>query len=596
VTERNDHIKYPSMKTLLVILFLLSSNVFFGADMTSNAELKTLFEEEWQWRLKEDPLFATSVGVNTYNDQLPQVTEKDEERRAHNRQEFLNRLHKIDPATLNNTDRVNYELFEYQLQDAISDFQFKSYLTPWNADSGFHTGFARLARQVPLITTKDYENYIARMRAFPKMVQDYIVLMREGIKTGMILPQVVLKGYEGTMSSHVVDDPTKSVFYEPFAKFPATVKASEQERLRQEGSKAIKEAIVPAYNSLLEFFVNEYRPSARKTLGASQLPNGTKYYEYLVHHFTTLNETPQQVHEIGLREVDRIQKEMADVIKQTGFNGDYAAFLKFLRTDPRFYAKSGDELLKDASYIAKRMDGKLPSLFKTLPRLPYGVEPVPESIAPKYTSGRYSGPPYGSTEAGFYWVNTYALETRPLYNLEALTLHEAVPGHHLQTALAMELQGLPEFRRFIYVDAFGEGWGLYSEWLGQEAGFYTDPYSNFGRLTYEMWRACRLVVDTGLHAMGWTREQAMDYIASHTALSLHEVETETDRYISWPGQALAYKTGEMKIRELRRKAESALGEKFNVREFHDAVLLNGSVTMPILERQIDEYISKANTQ
>ncbi len=581
------------MKKILVILFILSSNVIFGADMSSNSELNALFQEEWQWRLKEDPLFATSVGVGTYNDQLPLVTEKDEERRTNNRKEFLNRLHKIDPNKLNNSDRISYELFEYQLQDAISDFQFKSYLTPWNADSGFHTGFARLARQVPLITTKDYENYIARMKAFPKMVNDYIELMGEGIKVGMVLPQVVLKGYEGTMSSHVVDDPTKSVFYEPFTKFPVTVKASEQERLRQEGTNAIKNAIVPAYKSLLDFFVKVYRPNARKTLGASELPNGTKYYEYLIHHFTTLKITPQQVHETGLREVDRIQKEMYEVIKQTGFKGDFAAFLKFLRTDPRFYPKTGEQLLKEASYIAKRMDAKLPSLFKTLPRLPYGVEPVPESIAPKYTAGRYSGPAYGSTEPGFYWVNTYALESRSLYNLEALTLHEAVPGHHLQTALASELEGVPEFRRFMYVDAFGEGWGLYSEWLGQEAGFYTDPYSNFGRLTYEMWRACRLVVDTGIHSMGWSREKAMDFMASHTALSLHEVETETDRYISWPGQALAYKTGEMKIRELRIKAESALGEKFNVREFHDAVLLNGSVTMPILERLVDQYIAKA---
>lgn len=584
------------MKKILVILFILSSNVFFGADMSSDAELNKLFQEEWQWRLKEDPLFATSVGVNTYNDQLPLVTEKDEARRAHDRQEFLNRLHKFDPTKLNKTDRVSYELFEYQLQDAVSDFEFKSYLIPWNADSGFHTGFARLARQVPLITAKDYENYIARMKAFPKMVHDYIDIMREGIKTGMVLPAAVLKGYEGTMSSHVVDDPTKSVFYEPFTKFPVTVKATEDERLRQEGVSAIKEAIIPAYKSLLDFFMNEYRPNARKTLGASELPNGTKFYEYLVHHFTTLNVTPQEVHQTGLREVDRIQKEMNEVMQKTGFKGDFAAFLKFLRTDPQFYAKTGEELLKDACYVAKRMDGKLPSLFKTLPRLPYGVEPVPESIAPKYTSGRYSGPPYGSTEAGFYWVNTYALESRPLYALESLTLHEAVPGHHLQTALASELEGLPDFRRFIYVDAFGEGWGLYSEWLGQEAGFYTDPYSNFGRLTYEMWRACRLVVDTGLHSMGWTREQAMNYMASHTALSLHEVETETDRYISWPGQALAYKTGEMKIRELRRKAESELGEKFNVREFHDAVLLNGSVTMPILERLIDEYIANAKTK
>ncbi|MCI0618308.1 DUF885 domain-containing protein [bacterium] len=581
------------MKKILVILFILSSNVFFGADMSSNSELNALFQEEWQWRQKEDPLFATSVGVNTYNDQLPSVAEKDEERRDHDRQQFLDRLHKIDPAKLNNNDRVSYELFEYQLQDNISEFGFKSYLIPWNADSGFHSGYAQLARQVPLDTVKDYENYIARMKAFPAYVQQHIELLREGIKIGMVLPQVVLKGYEGTMSSHVVDDPTKSVFYEPFAKFRVTVKTSEHDRLRQEGIQAIKGAIVPAYKTLLDFFVNEYRPNARKTLGASELPNGKKYYEYLVRHYTTLNVTPQEVHQTGLREVDRIQKEMNEVIEKSGFKGDFAAFLKFLRTDPRFYAKTPEELLKDASYIAKRMDGKLPSLFKTLPRLPYGVEPVPESIARKYTSGRYNGPTYGSTEPGYYWVNTYALESRPLYALEALTLHEAVPGHHLQTALASELQGIPEFRRFMYVNAFGEGWGLYSEWLGQEAGFYTDPYSNFGRLTYEMWRACRLVVDTGLHSMGWTREQAMDYMASHTALSLHEVETETDRYISWPGQALAYKTGEMKIRELRRKAESALGEKFNVREFHDAVLLNGSVTMPILERLVDEYIAKA---
>jgi uncharacterized protein (DUF885 family) len=593
MSEVENSYKISSMKKILVILFILSSNVFFGTDMSSNSELNALFQEEWQWRLKEDPLFATSVGVNTYNDKLPSVAEKDEERRAQDRQQFLDRLHKIDPAKLNNTDRVSYELFEYQLRDNISEFGFKSHLIPWNADSGFHSGFAQLARQVPLDTVKDFENYIARMKAFPAYVQQHIELMREGIKIGMVLPEVVLKGYEGTMSSHVVDDPAKSVFYEPFAKFRVTVKASEQERLRQEGTSAIKEAIVPAYKSLLDFFLNEYRPNARKTLGASELPNGTKYYEYLVRHFTTLNVTPQQVHETGLREVDRIQKEMYEVIKKSGFKGDFAAFLKFLRTDPRFYAKTPEELLKDASYIAKRMDGKLPSLFKTLPRLPYGVEPVPESIARKYTSGRYNGPTYGSTEPGYYWVNTYALESRPLYALEALTLHEAVPGHHLQTALASELQGIPEFRRFMYVNAFGEGWGLYSEWLGQEAGFYTDPYSNFGRLTYEMWRACRLVVDTGLHSMGWTREKAMDYMASHTALSLHEVETETDRYISWPGQALAYKTGEMKIRELRSKAESALGEKFNVREFHDAVLLNGSVTMPILERLIDEYIAKA---
>ncbi len=283
---------------------------------------------------------------------------------------------------------------------------------------------------------------------------------------------------------------------------------------------------------------------------------------------------------------------MDGVIAEVGFEGSFEEFLEFLRTDPRFYAETPEELLKEASWIAKRMDAKLPALFKTLPRLPYGVEPVPDHLAPKYTSGRYVGAPLGSTQPGYYWVNTYNLDSRPLYNLEALSLHEAVPGHHFQIALNRELEDLPNFRRFSYISAFGEGWGLYSEWLGLEAGFYTDPYSNFGRLTYEMWRACRLVVDTGLHALGWSRQQAMDFLAANTALPLHEIKTETDRYISWPGQALAYKLGELKIKELRRRAEEALGERFDVREFHDAVLANGSVPLPVLEAAIERFIAE----
>jgi len=297
--------------------------------------------------------------------------------------------------------------------------------------------------------------------------------------------------------------------------------------------------------------------------------------------------------ELGLAEVARIKAEMLDVLRQVKWQGSFPEFLQFLRSDPRFYAKTPEELLKQASYIAKRMDGKLPSLFKTLPRQPYGVEPVPADIAPKYTGGRYNGAPIDGTRAGTYWVNTYALETRPLYNLEALTLHEAVPGHHLQTSLQQELKDLPKFRRYDYVNAFGEGWGLYSERLGLEAGFYQDPYSNFGRLSYEMWRACRLVVDPGMHWKGWTRDQALEYMSQNTALSLHEVTTEIDRYIGWPGQALAYKMGELKIRELRARAEAALGPRFDVREFHDAVLRNGSVPLPVLEAQIDAFIAKA---
>jgi uncharacterized protein (DUF885 family) len=448
---------------------------------------------------------------------------------------------------------------------------------------------------MPVGSVDDYENYIARLLAFPEYVNQHIALMREGLETGMSLPRVVLDGYDVTIESHVVDHPEDSVFYAPFASFPPSVPQGEHERLRQSGREAVQNGVVPGYRAFFDFMVNEYQPNTRESLGASELPNGEAYYAYLVRHFTTLDLTPQEVHDIGLSEVARIRSEMDAVIQEVGFAGDFQSFLEFLRTDPRFYAETPEALLKEASFIAKRMDAKLPALFKTLPRLPYGVAPVPDHIAPKYTGGRYVGPAVGSHEPGYYWVNTYALENRPLYTLESLTLHEAVPGHHLQNALRMELTDLPDFRRFSGIGAFGEGWGLYSERLGLEAGFYTDPYSNFGRLTYEMWRACRLVVDTGIHAMGWTREQTIEFMAQNTALSIHEVTTETDRYISWPGQALGYKMGELKIRELRERATEALGERFDVREFHDVVLLNGPVPMTVLEEQVDDYIRRVQS-
>ena len=462
---------------------------------------------------------------------------------------------------------------------------------PFNADSGFHTEFSQLPSDVPLSTVKDYENYTARLRAWPRLVGQQIELMHTGIGRGMTIPRATLEGYDKTISAHVVDAPEKSVFWKPFANFPSTVPETERERLRKAGREAVMQGSVAGYKAFLDFFQSEYLPKARTTIGASELPEGRAFYAQQVRQYTTLDLSPEEIHNIGLAEVERIDKEMREVIQKTGFKGDFAAFLDFLRKDPRFYAKTPDQLLKEAAWIAKKMDGKLPALFGRLPRVPYTVEPVPEHIAPKYTSGRYVGSPEGSTQPGIYWVNTYKLESRPLYNLEALTLHEAVPGHHLQVALNKELSDLPEFRRFSYLSAFGEGWGLYSEWLGLEAGFYTDPYSNFGRLTYEMWRACRLVVDTGMHAKGWTRQQAIDYLASHTALPLHEVETEIDRYISWPGQALAYKMGELKIRELRARAEKSLGDMFDLRHFHDAVLGQGSVPLDALEAQINDWIA-----
>lgn len=553
--------------------------------------LRAVFDEDWQFALVEDPLFATYVGDHRYDDRLPAETPADLERRDRHAKAMLAKLHAIERGKLERQDRISYDMFERQLEDALADYEFGAYRMPINADSGFHVGFADLPNQMTFVVTRDYDNYLARLRAWPKYLEQEIALMRRGLQDGFTPPRVVLQGYEKTATSLVVEAPEKSVFWKPFEQFPPGVPEAERPRLRAAAAAAIRGAVVPGYRTFADFLAKEYIPGCRTTIGASALPRGQEYYAHLVRSFTTLNVGAQQVHEIGEREVARIHAEMLAVVKQVGFAGDLPAFLRFLRTDPRFYAKTPEELLMRASWIAKRMDGKLPSLFRTLPRLPYGVEPVPDYLAPKYTGGRYVEAPVGSTRAGTYWVNTYALDSRPLYTQEALTFHEAVPGHHLQIALAQELGGLPEFRRFAGTTAFVEGWGLYSERLGLEAGFYQDPYSNFGRLTYEMWRACRLVVDTGLHAMGWSRQQAMDFMAANTALSLHEIETETDRYISWPGQALAYKMGELKIRELRALAEKELGERFDVREFHDVVLRNGAIPLGILEAEVKDWIA-----
>jgi uncharacterized protein (DUF885 family) len=579
------------MKRRLPALFALCLVALTAAADDEVARLHNIFDREWEARLTDDPLFATSVGRHEANDRLPSITPKDLESQYLRAKATLAELKAIDPSKLGSDDQVNYAMFRRRLDNAIADYELGDYQIPFNADSGFHTSFARLPKEVPLTTTKDYENYIARLGQWPRYVGEQIVHMRAGLKRGMTVPLATLTGYDGTMAAHVVDDPAKSVFWEPFEKFPAGVPPSEHERLRREGRAAVAGGVIAGYRELLEFFRKEYLPGARKTLAASELPNGPAYYAQQIRQFTTLDLTPDEIHRTGLAEVERIDVEMKAAMKKAGHQGDFASFLKFLRTDPRFYAKTPEELLSRASRIAKRIDGKLPSLFKTLPRLPYTVEAVPADIAPKYTTGRYVGAPQGSTQPGIYWVNTYKLEARPLYNLEALTLHEAVPGHHLQIALSRELGELPNFRRFSYISAFGEGWGLYSEWLGIEAGFYTDPYDDFGRLTYEMWRACRLVVDTGLHAKGWTRQQAIDYMATRTALPIHEVTTEVDRYISWPGQALAYKLGELKIKELRKRAENTLGACFDVREFHDVVLGSGAVPLNVLEANVDRWIA-----
>jgi len=577
---------------MLLTLVALAPPLALGGDEDAGRRLHDLFDREWQARLKEFPQLATSVGIHDVNDRLGSSTLESLARRDKLWRGFLGELDAIPLEALSEEDRINVEIFRAQLEDRVAGYRFGAYQIPFNADSSFWAGFARLPFDVPLQTVKDYEDYLSRLNQWPRVVDEQIALMRMGLERGMVQPRAILDGIDGSARAHVVEDLEDSEFYDPFLDFPAGVPEGRRAGLVAVARKTIEAAIVPAYRKLSAFLTEEYVPQARASLGASDLPDGREYYAQRIKHFTTLDLTAEEIHQIGLDEVARIRSEMQTIIREVEFTGSFDEFLTFLRTDSRFYPKTADELLREASYIAKRMDGKLPALFKTLPRQPYTVEAVPDSIAPKYTAGRYVSGRIGGTQPGRYWVNTYALETRPLYNLEALSLHEAVPGHHLQGALNAELEDLPDFRRYSYLSAFGEGWGLYSEWLGLEAGFYTDPYSNFGRLTYEMWRACRLVVDTGVHAFGWTREQVMDYLAANTALSLHEIRTETDRYISWPGQALAYKIGELKIKALRKRAETALGEHFDVREFHDAVLLSGSIPLRVLEWKIDRFIEQ----
>jgi uncharacterized protein (DUF885 family) len=448
---------------------------------------------------------------------------------------------------------------------------------------------------MPFDSVADYENYLARLEALAPYFDQNIGNMREGLSLGITQPKAILEGIEASISGPIVDNAADSVYFTPFKNIPGHFEASERARLETAAAAAIEQVVVPAYEGFLAFFNNEYKPGARDDLAASTLPDGQAYYAELVKYFTTLDDaTPEAIHELGLSEVARIRAEMDTILRQVEFDGSFANFVEFLRTDSRFYVEDARDFLKEAAYIAKKIDGQMPAFFRTLPRLPYGIMPVPDDIAPNYTTGRYWGAPIGGRRGGYYLVNTYALETRPLYELAALTAHEAAPGHHHQAAIRQEIEGAPEFRRAFYPHAFGEGWGLYAEKLGIEFGIYETPYDHFGRLSYEMWRAARLVIDTGIHIKGWTREQARQYLAENTALSLHNVRTEVDRYIAWPGQALAYKMGELKILELRERAERELGPAFDIRDFHDVVLSDGGVTLSILDEQVDRYISEVS--
>jgi len=505
---------------------------------------------------------------------------------------ILTKLSEVSEIALSETEVISLKLLKFKLKDQIDYFTYERFLNPLLSDAGFHSNLNYIVR--PLSSYKAAKNYLNKLNAIPVFVNQHFVNLREGLEKGVSQPKVIFNGYESTYEDHIKADFSDSYFYKPFKSLPENITQDQKDSILSAAKIAIENSVVPQFKRIKTFFEDEYLPKTRTSIGVSETPGGEEYYQNRINFYTTSTlYSAEDIHQIGLKEVARIKAEMLKIIKKLKFKGNFSAFLKFLRTDKQFYAKTSKELLMFARDIAKRADEQLPRFFKTLPRKPYGVAPVPDAIAPKYTGGRYVGTSKNSTNPGYYWVNTYDLPSRTLYTIPSLTVHEAVPGHHLQGALNNELgDSIPQFRRNLYLSAYGEGWGLYSEFLAEEMGMYTTPYEHFGKFTYEMWRACRLVVDTGIHAKGWTRDEVVDFMSANTALSIHEINTETDRYISWPGQALSYKIGEIKIRELREKAETQLQTKFDIRAFHEVILEQGTVTLEILETRINNYIEK----
>lgn len=501
----------------------------------------------------------------------------------------LSELNTLSIESLSQEDQLSYKLFQFVLQENIKDYEFKTHYNPILSDAGFHNDLIYRVR--PITSIKDAKEHLTLLRAIPLFVSQNIALIQKGIEAGISQPKVIFKGYENTYEQHITKNAEDNFYFQPFIELPPTFSTKIKDSLTAEAKQVITQEVVPAFQEIKHFFEKDYLPHTRENIGVSSTPNGAAYYKNRIAFYTTLPLTAEEIHQIGLTEVKKIRAAMEAIIAEVGFKGSFADFFTYLRTDSRFYAKSPEELLMRARDISKRLDEQLPRYFKTLPRKPYGVAPVPEAIAPKYTGGRYIPTEPESSDPGYYWVNTYNLSSRPLYVLPALSAHEAVPGHHLQMALNAELpKSIPAFRRNLYLSAYGEGWGLYTESLAAEMGIYTTPYERFGQLTYSMWRACRLVVDTGIHAFGWSREKAVAFMAENTALSLHEINTEVDRYISWPGQALAYKIGELKIKALREKATHALGDEFDIRTFHEIILGKGTLTLPLMEQEVERYI------
>lgn len=572
-----------SLSAAAMFLALNNGNAYA---VTATEQLDTLLSEHWQQANKEQIFFRKDPDTFRMNGKLPDVSAKGRERREQYNAQLLKRLDSIDERQLSEADKITLRLFKYERQTEAQSYKQFDHLFPMQAYAGYHSYFAAAPDNMSFLTQADYDNYLISLADFPRYNQQHIDNLKQAIAKGYTHYCESFKSYDKTISQHIVDNVNDSVFYAPLARQPAQFSPQQQRYYTEHGSKLIEDIVIPEYKKLYQFFTQQYMPACRKQVGIAQLEDGAAYYQYLINFYTTTSMTPEQIHQLGLNEVKRIRSEMDTIIKQVGFDGSFADFVHFLRTDPQFYASSRQQLMEKAAFITRKMAGQLPKWFNTLPRNTFDIKASPSGGA-YYVASDGSG-----TTSGTYFIGANDVRSEPLYNLEALTFHEAEPGHHLQSALAQEMD-IPEFRKTLYHSAYGEGWGLYAESLGKEMGFYQDPYSDFGRLTYEAWRACRLVVDTGMHALGWSRQQAIDYLAANTALTMVEVEAQIDRYITWPAQALSYKIGEIKIRQLRTQAEQQLGDKFDIRAFHDQMLKNGSLPLDLLEQLTLEWI---NTQ
>ncbi|MFL6520382.1 MAG: DUF885 domain-containing protein [Chthoniobacterales bacterium] len=578
------------MRALTLFFVLLLTRFALAENKDAGKALNEFFESEWNYDMEQSPAQASSMGDRRWNDRWGDQSLEAIQKRQEHAVAALERLKKFDRSQLSVSDQLNYDLFKKDLEQDIEGAKFRSYLMPINQRGGIQT-LDELGDRLRFETVKDFDDWIARLRAFPTLMEQTIALMKEGARAHVMWPKIVLNRVTGQIDKQLVGKPEESPFFKPFKKFPDAIGAADRERLTKAAQEAIASGVLSSFQKLKKYFADEYLPAAFDEVGVWKMPQGAEYYAYLARRHTTTNLTPQQIHEKGLSEVARIKSEMESIMSKVGFKGTMPEFFTKLRTDPQFFYKTPEELLEAYRALAKKIDPNLVKVFKTLPRTPYGVTPIPDKIAPDTTTAYYNQPAADGSRAGTYFVNLYKPETRPKWEMMALSLHESVPGHHLQIALAQELGDIPKFRRYGFYTAFVEGWGLYSESLGQEMGMYDDPYSKFGQLTYEMWRAVRLVVDTGMHSMKWDRQKAIDYFMANAPKAENDIVNEIDRYISMPGQALAYKIGELKIKELRERSRREIGEGFDVREFHDAVLLSGAVPLDVLEQNVNLWIA-----